>query len=173
MTSTPTDTTTTTPTVHPETRMLIDGALVDADSGKTFANVNPATEEVIGEVADASAAEMQRAIAAARRAFDETDWSTNHAFRKQCLLQLHEAIVSGATERLRPVLMTATVATLGMLPAAIHTGVGSDVQRGIATVVVGGLAIATALTLFVLPSMYHVIEHWAEKRSGRLAWGPR
>ena len=76
--------------------------------------------------------------------------------------ELHEAIMKGATERLRPVLMTATVATLGMLPAAIHTGVGSDVQRGIATVVVGGLAIATLLTLFVLPSMYHVIEHWAE-----------
>jgi len=67
--------------------------------------------------------------------------------------------------------MTATVATLGMLPAAIHTGVGSDVQRGIATVVVGGLAIATLLTLFVVPSMYHVIEHWAEERGGRPLWG--
>ena len=66
-------------------------------------------------------------------------------------LDLHEAIMQGATERLRPVLMTATVATSGMLPAAIHTGVGSDVQRGIATVVVGGLAISTILTLFVLP----------------------
>jgi len=86
-------------------------------------------------------------------------------------LDLHEAIMKGATERLRPVLMTATVATLGMLPAALHTGVGSDVQRGIATVVVGGLAIATALTLFVLPSMYHVIEHWAETRRGRPGWG--
>ncbi len=85
--------------------------------------------------------------------------------------ELHEAIMKGATERLRPVLMTATVATLGMLPAAIHTGVGSDVQRGIATVVVGGLAISTALTLFVLPSMYHVIEHWAEQRHGEARWG--
>jgi cobalt-zinc-cadmium resistance protein CzcA len=85
-------------------------------------------------------------------------------------LELHEAIMKGATERLRPVLMTATVATLGMLPAAIHTGVGSDVQRGIATVVVGGLAISTILTLFVLPSMYHVIEHWAESRGGKAAW---
>ena len=84
---------------------------------------------------------------------------------------LHEAIMKGATERLRPVLMTATVATLGMLPAAIHTGVGSDVQRGIATVVVGGLAISTILTLFVLPSMYHVIEHWAEERGGVPRWG--
>ena len=83
---------------------------------------------------------------------------------------LHEAVMKGATERLRPVLMTATVATLGMLPAAIHTGVGSDVQRGIATVVVGGLAVATILTLFVLPSMYHVLEHWAEARHGRTAW---
>ncbi len=86
-------------------------------------------------------------------------------------LELHEAIMQGATERLRPVLMTATVATLGMLPAAIHTGVGSDVQRGIATVVVGGLAISTILTLFVLPSMYHVIEHWAEQRHGQARWG--
>ena len=85
-------------------------------------------------------------------------------------LDLHEAIMRGATERLRPVLMTATVATLGMLPAAIHTGVGSDVQRGIATVVVGGLAIATVLTLFVIPSMYHVIEHWAEERKGVPRW---
>lgn len=85
--------------------------------------------------------------------------------------ELHEAIMRGATERLRPVLMTATVATLGMLPAAIHTGVGSDVQRGIATVVVGGLAIATVLTLFVLPSMYHVMEHWAEERQGKARWG--
>jgi len=55
-----------TPIVHPEHRMLIDGELVEADSGATFENVNPATEEVIGSVADASTAEMQRAIAAAR-----------------------------------------------------------------------------------------------------------
>jgi cobalt-zinc-cadmium resistance protein CzcA len=89
---------------------------------------------------------------------------------RQSGLELHEAIMKGATERLRPVLMTATVATLGMLPAALHTGVGSDVQRGIATVVVGGLAIATVLTLFVLPAMYHVTEHWAERRHGEARW---
>jgi heavy metal efflux system protein len=92
----------------------------------------------------------------------------NH--HRQMGLELHEAIMQGATERLRPVLMTATVATLGMLPAAIHTGVGSDVQRGIATVVVGGLAISTVLTLFVLPSMYHVVEHWALRRHGEARW---
>src|SRR5580765_3849497 len=74
-----------------ETRMLIDGQLVDGEAG-TFTNVNPATEETLGEVADASKADMHRAIDAARRAFDETDWSTNRALRKRCLEQLQEAI---------------------------------------------------------------------------------
>ena len=85
--------------------------------------------------------------------------------------ELYDAVMKGATERLRPVLMTATVATLGMLPAALHTGVGSDVQRGIATVVVGGLAVATLLTLFVVPTIYYVIEHRAELKSGPQRWG--
>jgi aldehyde dehydrogenase (NAD+) len=85
-------------TVQGEVRMLIDGELVEAESGKRFDNVNPATEEVIGDVADAAVEDMQRAIAAARRAFDETDWSTNHAFRKRCLEQLHEALVGEAEE---------------------------------------------------------------------------
>jgi aldehyde dehydrogenase (NAD+) len=75
-----------------EARMLIDGELVLAGSGATFENIDPTTEEVLGEVADASAAEMQRAITAARRAFDETSWSTDHAFRARCLLQLQEAL---------------------------------------------------------------------------------
>ena len=75
-----------------EVRMLIDGKLVEADSGKRFDNINPSTEEVLGQVADASKEDMQRAIAAARRAFDETDWSTNRAYRKQCLLQLQAAL---------------------------------------------------------------------------------
>ena len=78
--------------VNPETRMLIDGKLVEAESGKMFDNVNPATEEVLGQVADASPADMERAIAAARRAFDETDWSTNRELRKHCLGQLQDAL---------------------------------------------------------------------------------
>jgi len=77
-----------------EVRMLIDGELVEAASGQRFDNVNPATEEVLGPVADAVAVDMQRAIAAARRAFDESDWSTNHALRKRCLEQLQEALES-------------------------------------------------------------------------------
>jgi aldehyde dehydrogenase (NAD+) len=81
-----------------EVRMAIDGKLVEAKSGKRFDNVNPATEEVLGPVADASPEDMQDAIAAARRAFDETDWSTNHAFRKQCLEQLQAAIESEKEE---------------------------------------------------------------------------
>jgi aldehyde dehydrogenase (NAD+) len=75
-----------------EERMLVDGELVGSDSGKTFDNVNPATEEVLGQVADASAAEMHRAIDAARRAFDETAWSTDRAMRIRCLTQLQEAL---------------------------------------------------------------------------------
>jgi acyl-CoA reductase-like NAD-dependent aldehyde dehydrogenase len=81
-----------TPEVTFESRMFIDGHLVEAESGKTFDNVNPATEETLGQVTDASAADMHRAIDAARRAFDETDWSTNHAFRQQCLAQLQDAL---------------------------------------------------------------------------------
>ncbi|GAC1311603.1 MAG: aldehyde dehydrogenase family protein [Acidimicrobiales bacterium] len=75
-----------------EIRMLIDGELTEARSGRRFDNINPATEEVLGQVADADAADMDRAIAAARRAFDETDWATNRAFRQRCLGQLQAAL---------------------------------------------------------------------------------
>ena len=75
-----------------ESRMLIDGELVEAEGGRAFDNLNPATEAVIGPVADASAADMERAIGAARRAFDDTTWSTDRAFRKACLMQLKEAL---------------------------------------------------------------------------------
>ncbi|MGE5368336.1 MAG: efflux RND transporter permease subunit [Chloroflexota bacterium] len=67
-------------------------------------------------------------------------------------------VLEGAAERFRPVLMTSTVATVGMLPAAMATGVGSDVQRSLATVIVGGLIVATLLTLFILPTFYFVVE---------------
>ena len=71
---------------------------------------------------------------------------------------LEETVRRGAGVRLRPVLMTATVATLGLLPAALARGVGSDVQRPLATVIVGGLATATLLTLLVLPGLYYLVE---------------
>jgi cobalt-zinc-cadmium resistance protein CzcA len=79
-------------------------------------------------------------------------------------VRISEAVLIGAGERLRPVLMTATVATVGMLPAAMATGIGSDVQRGLATVVSGGLIPATLLTLFILPTFYFVIERRIERR---------
>ncbi|MFP3243886.1 MAG: CusA/CzcA family heavy metal efflux RND transporter [Paraburkholderia sp.] len=78
---------------------------------------------------------------------------------------LRDAVTTGAIERFRPVLMTATVATAGMLPAAIATGVGTDVQRGLATVVVGGLGVATLLTLYILPTYYYVLERHVELRN--------
>jgi acyl-CoA reductase-like NAD-dependent aldehyde dehydrogenase len=84
-------------TVAFESKMMIDGKLVDGESG-TFTNINPANEDVLGEVADASKGDMNRAIDAARRAFDETDWSTNRELRKRCLLQLHDAIESELEE---------------------------------------------------------------------------
>ncbi|HEY1544569.1 MAG TPA: CusA/CzcA family heavy metal efflux RND transporter [Xanthobacteraceae bacterium] len=80
-------------------------------------------------------------------------------------MPLIDAVLAGAGERLRPVLMTASVATVGMLPAALATGVGSDVQRNLATVVAGGLIPATLLTLFIVPTLYFVLERWAERRA--------
>ena len=87
--------------------------------------------------------------------------SLNH--HRQHVPGLHRAVLLGAAQRLRPVLMTATVAALGLLPAALARGVGSDVQRPLATVIVGGLVTATLLTLFVLPAMYLLIERQYEK----------
>lgn len=77
--------------------MLIDGKLVDGEAG-SFVNINPATEENLGEVSDASKADMLRAIDAARRSFDETGWSTDHQLRRRCLEQLHDAIESEKEE---------------------------------------------------------------------------
>jgi aldehyde dehydrogenase (NAD+) len=77
-----------------ESRMLIDGELVAAASGAEFDNISPATGSVLGGTAAASPDDMGRAIAAARRAFDTTDWSTNGALRKRCLEQLQAAITT-------------------------------------------------------------------------------
>ena len=71
---------------------------------------------------------------------------------------LKEAVISGASHRLRPVLMTATVAVLGLLPASLSTGIGSDVQRPLATVIVYGLLFGTILILYILPALYYIME---------------
>ncbi|WP_280451302.1 aldehyde dehydrogenase family protein, partial [Nocardia cyriacigeorgica] len=72
--------------------LLIGGKLIDRGGAGVFSTVNPATEEELGQAADADAADMDAAIAAARRAFDDTDWSRDHAFRAHCLTQLRTAL---------------------------------------------------------------------------------
>ncbi|MBS0642004.1 MAG: efflux RND transporter permease subunit, partial [Proteobacteria bacterium] len=69
-------------------------------------------------------------------------------------LALRDAVFQGAMTRLRPVAMTALVASLGFVPMAIATGTGAEVQKPLATVVIGGLVSATLLTLLVLPALY-------------------
>ena len=71
-------------------------------------------------------------------------------------IDLDTAVFAGALSRLRPVLMTASIAALGLIPMLLSQGVGSEVQRPLATVVVGGLFSSTLLTLFVLPALYEV-----------------
>lgn len=77
---------------------------------------------------------------------------------------LDESIVEGALTRLRPVLMTALVASLGFVPMALNTGIGSEVQRPLATVVIGGIVSSTVLTLIVLPALYRLL-HAADSRT--------
>lgn len=91
-----------------ERRMLIDGELVDAASGAQFDNLGPATGALLGVTAAADENDMDRAIGAARRAFDETDWWTNRSMRKRCLEQLQAAIEAEKDE-----LRTELVAEVG------------------------------------------------------------
>ena len=72
--------------------------------------------------------------------------------------ELKQAIVEGASHRLRPMMMTASVAILGLLPASLSTNIGSDVQRPLATVIVYGLMFSTIITLYVLPVIYYLVE---------------
>ena len=77
-------------------------------------------------------------------------------------MELKEAVLQGSTDRLRPVLMTALVASLGFLPMAFNVGPGSEVQRPLASVVIGGLITSTLLTLLVLPTIYNWLERGKE-----------
>jgi len=77
-------------------------------------------------------------------------------------LPLEEALLKGCERRLRPVLMTASLAILGLIPLLLATGIGSEIQRPLAAVVIGGLISSTLLTLVILPSVYGWFE---EKRA--------
>ena len=108
-----------------ENQLLIDGELVTATGDRTFTSRNPATEEVIGEAADATVADVERAIRAARRAFDETGWSTDASFRAQCMRQLAQALRENLED-----LRTLTVSEVGV-PIAMTAGPALEGPIGI------------------------------------------
>lgn len=101
--------------------LLVDGELRAASGGGTFETLNPATEEVLGVATDGTGADMDAAIGAARRAFDETDWSTDPAFRARCLRQLRDALQAEG-ESLRAL----TTAEVGA-PAFLTSGPQFDI----------------------------------------------
>jgi aldehyde dehydrogenase (NAD+) len=113
-----------------ESRLLIDGMLTEAAGGATYDNINPATEEVIGPVADASPADMERAIGAARRAFDETTWATDRAFRKACLEQLRDAL-GKHREELRGQIVAEVGTPIGLTYAVQQDSCIDDMQYDI------------------------------------------
>ena len=84
--------------------------------------------------------------------------------KKEGIMDIKERILQGTKVRLRPVIMTAAVASLGFLPMAISTSGGAEVQRPLATVVIGGLITATFLTLIILPILYYWLEKWNNKK---------
>jgi heavy metal efflux system protein len=84
-----------------------------------------------------------------------------NSLRRQEGMGIEQAVLSGCVMRLRPVLMTALVALLGLVPLAFAHGIGSEVQRPLAVVVIGGLVSSTFLTLIVLPVLYQ----WIEERA--------
>jgi cobalt-zinc-cadmium resistance protein CzcA len=83
--------------------------------------------------------------------------------KKEGYTDLMAIIIKGTSTRLRPVIMTATVASLGFLPMALSGGSGAEVQKPLATVVIGGLVSATLLTLIVLPVLYHLMESFSQR----------
>lgn len=94
------------------------------------------------------------------------------SYINQLLKEGHElefAIIKGAADRLRPVLMTALVASLGFIPMALSHGTGAEVQRPLATVVIGGLITSTLLTLFVLPILYNIFEKRIRKLNPKIS----
>ena len=82
-------------------------------------------------------------------------------------MHIHEAIKLGVISRVRPVIMTALMAAIGLLPAAISTGIGSETQKPLAIVVIGGLVTSTILTLLILPVIYSRVYQIIHKRENR------
>jgi len=110
------------PALTPETRLYIDGKLRPAKSGKLYDNINPATGLVIGQAADGGKEDMEEAITAARRAFDESDWSTNKELRLKVLKQFGEGL-----RELAPQLREQVVAEVGAPMGITENGPQCDV----------------------------------------------
>ncbi len=89
--------------------------------------------------------------------------------KEEGMTDLREIITEGTRIRLRPVLLTASVASMGFLPMALSASAGAEVQRPLATVVIGGLITATFLTLFVIPLLYDIMERRLHRRTGQIA----
>src|SRR5205814_475843 len=135
---------------------VIDGqTLIARDSGRRRLTVR---SDIVGR-------DQGGFVAEAQRTFDkELKSSVPEDVRVRWISELRlkgmgieEAIIEGALNRLRPILMASMVAILGLLPASIATGLGSDVQRPMATVIVWGLFSSTILTLFVVPVLYRIV----------------
>ncbi|MGH3411627.1 MAG: aldehyde dehydrogenase [Marmoricola sp.] len=105
----------------PTPRMLVDGKLVEASAGATYPIINPANGEEIGQAPDAAPSDVDAAVAAARRAFDETDWATDVALRVRCLRQLHRALLDDADD-----FRELTTTEVGM-PTFMMSAAGFDV----------------------------------------------
>lgn len=104
-------------TVLPEAKLYIDGKLRGASDGATFDNIGPWTGEPVGTAADATAADVEEAIAAARRAFDTTDWSTNHAKRLELVKKLYDLFIANR-DRLSDIVRHEAGAAMGAVSRA-------------------------------------------------------
>jgi cobalt-zinc-cadmium resistance protein CzcA len=82
---------------------------------------------------------------------------------------MQDAIVKGCEIRFRPIFVSAVVAVIGFLPAALSHGIGAEIQRPLARVVIGGLISSTPLTLLVLPAVYASLSRWAQRRTASSA----
>ena len=145
-------------------RMLIDGKLVTAD--RTYPSVNPATGQVIDHAPDASVADAQAAIAAARRAFDTTSWATDAALRARCLDQLHRVLTEHKEE-----LRELTIADVGA-PRVITYG--AQLEEPIAIVryyadLLPGYPLTEEIGTMEFRGQRH--RRWVEKEPP--AWSPR
>ena len=133
----------------PEARLYIDGVLRGAAGGKTYDNIGPWTGQVVGKAADASAEDVNAAIAAARRAFDDTDWSTRHSYRLELLTRYRDLLVANRDK----------------LVEIVRHEVGSALGAAHSAQVAGAVEGATGL-IDAFPSI-----GWEEERGRRRQYG--